>query len=221
MDHKLIRESAKGRRRKIRCDGQTPECRNCTKSREQCQYKDSSRVNIEESAKLREKESELRALQDRVLRLDDVSDVDRSNAVTELIDAVRNAQRPVSGSFQIQQNLTDSGQTNELSVDDTGAVRYYGATSRFHLSPYKDDNLVPETGESEFHRKWLQSNARFQKAWESKALERLRQEQDFNEISAADGAVLLDIYWTWQAPLHNCIYRRCKPAVAPPRGEVD
>lgn len=169
---------------------------------------------------MREKERELRALQDRVLSLTHISDVDRSDAVTELIEAVRDARPPVNDSARIQQSITGSDQTNELSVDDTGAVRYYGATSRFHLSPYKDDDVVPEAGEAEFHRRWLQSNARFQKAWETKALERLRLEENWNGISAEDAAVLLDIYWTWQAPLHNCVYRRCMPADIALCGEV-
>lgn len=39
------------------------------------------------------------------------------------------------------------------------------------------------------------------------ALENLKQ---YTTVPLHICATLLQIYWTWQAPLHNCVYRRCE-----------
>lgn len=63
------------------------------------------------------------------------------------------------------------------------------------------------TATEEYHRKWLASNARFQESIEKVALGNLHRYTDL-DIDAC--TTLLEIYWTWQAPLHNYVYRRCK-----------
>lgn len=59
----------------------------------------------------------------------------------------------------------------------------------------------------EYHRKWLASNARFQESIEKVAVNNLEQ---YTDVPLDVCSTLLQIYWTWQAPLHNCVYRRCK-----------
>lgn len=61
--------------------------------------------------------------------------------------------------------------------------------------------------DADYHRKWLSSNVRFQASWEKSAYEKLGRGM---EISTEAAAVLMNIYWTWQAPLHNWVYRPCK-----------
>jgi len=57
------------------------------------------------------------------------------------------------------------------------------------------------------HSKWLSSNARFQKSWEQMAFAKLDNAEQENALASF---TLLRIYWTWQAPLYDCVYRNCK-----------
>ena len=92
---------------------------------------------------------------------------------------------------------------------------YFGATSRFHPMPGHDHRLdteveinEPETQEIEnYHRKWLYSNARFQGPWERMAHANM---SNYTHVDPTICSSLLDVYWSWQAPLHNCVYRRCE-----------
>lgn len=85
----------------------------------------------------------------------------------------------------------------------------YRTTSRFHADA--DDRFLQHESHTEdaaqiaYHKRWLQSNTRFQESYEQMAFAGLRND-DF--ISYDTATVLLNIYWTWQAPLHNCVYRR-------------
>ncbi|OOO06306.1 hypothetical protein OAory_01019670 [Aspergillus oryzae] len=91
---------------------------------------------------------------------------------------------------------------------------YFGATSRFHPIPghdHRHDTKAeinePETQEMEnYHRRWLCSNARFQGPWERMAHANM---SHYTHVDPNICSSLLDVYWSWQAPLHNCIYRRC------------
>ncbi|PLB53497.1 hypothetical protein P170DRAFT_400774 [Aspergillus steynii IBT 23096] len=58
----------------------------------------------------------------------------------------------------------------------------------------------------DYHRKWLTSNARFQDSWERMAYANL---PHYTDVDPSICSSLLEIYWAWQAPLHNCVYRRC------------
>lgn len=195
-----------GRKKKIRCDGGKPLCRNCTRTADDCAYKASDAVNNELSAELHRKTDELSNLRHRVRTLGQVSGEERDRAISELLRAVNVPSEPTGACTE---ERAESNQASELSVDESGHVRPYGATSRFHLRPYEAAVSKPDSGEEEYHRKWLRSNARFQQSWENKALQRLH-EPAFADITFEQATILLDIYWTWQAPLHNCIYRRCR-----------
>ncbi|KAI9928606.1 hypothetical protein MW887_001821 [Aspergillus wentii] len=102
----------------------------------------------------------------------------------------------------------------QFSVDTEGREHYFGATSRFHAVPDHDhrrdsrsENDGPETQEMEnYHRKWLYSNARFQASWEKMAHGNVAL---YTDVDPNICSSLLEVYWSWQAPLHNCVYRRC------------
>lgn len=53
----------------------------------------------------------------------------------------------------------------------------------------------------------FQTNARFQTSWESLAYARLEHDRLVDPNTAM---TLLNRYWTWQQPLHNWVYRRCR-----------
>ncbi|QRD83688.1 nitrogen assimilation transcription factor nirA [Aspergillus flavus] len=102
----------------------------------------------------------------------------------------------------------------QFSIDTEGRQHYFGATSRFHPIPghdHRHDTKAeinePETQEMEnYHRRWLCSNARFQGPWERMAHANM---SHYTHVDPNICSSLLDVYWSWQAPLHNCIYRRC------------
>lgn len=67
----------------------------------------------------------------------------------------------------------------------------------------------PDREEQDYHRKWLRTNARFQQSWEATAREELREPPFCGEIDPVNAENLLDIFWAWQCPMHNWVYRRC------------
>ncbi|KAI9900107.1 hypothetical protein N3K66_004369 [Trichothecium roseum] len=102
----------------------------------------------------------------------------------------------------------------EVSIDEHGELQYFGATSRFHLQqPRQDSQTASESPESSrehidegYHKKWLLSNARFRASLERQANASLAANPDIDPSAAME---LLEIYWAWQGPLHNCVYRPC------------
>lgn len=87
----------------------------------------------------------------------------------------------------------------------------YNATSRFHVDEHdhstsQNNHLdYDNPAEVDYHKRWLISNGRFHKSFEDAAYAGLH---DNDHIDAETAKVLIKIYWTWQAPLHNCVYRR-------------
>lgn len=121
-------------------------------------------------------------------------------------------------------SIAAENQQSEITVVEDGSVRllhlfhtfeqadmfkvaYFGATSRFHHEPAENNAAGLDRIDLDFHRKWLTSNARFQSSWETIAYENLAKDPTLDPHVAY---TLLKIYWTWQAPLHNCVYRACK-----------
>jgi hypothetical protein len=92
----------------------------------------------------------------------------------------------------------------------TSQLQYFGSTSRFHMRPlsHLGGGAKPKANE-DYHRKWLVSNSRFFSSWERLAYDKLLNGSDIDPDSAF---TLLQIYWTWQAPMHNYVYRPCKPS---------
>jgi hypothetical protein len=92
---------------------------------------------------------------------------------------------------------------------------YHGSTSRFHaqVAQSETEKLVdPQEQLSERTRnKELQvfySNAELLKVvWEPLAYTKLDQDPRFSPKTAS---MLMKIYWTWQHPLHNWVYRPCE-----------
>lgn len=106
-------------------------------------------------------------------------------------------------------------------------VCYFGPTSRFYLAPERRPsengsntsgipNSVtalspsPHQHQLQFEEKsdgdWLKSNSMLQKSWERLAFANVQHD---NSIDPELSAVLLQVYWTWQHPLHHCVYRPC------------
>ncbi|KAK5735753.1 hypothetical protein LTR17_007925 [Elasticomyces elasticus] len=197
------------RRRKVRCDGAKPKCNKCVKLNETCVYKATDAFNNELICELRQKDQELERLRKANRQLTQSAG---TGATAGLSDVSASFDRPSCGpqAAEVDEfDVQDPALTSERSIDENGAVNFYGATSRFHTSPYMETLHEADATEEHYHRKWLKSNARFQSTWEAKSYERLAIEPAAADLSPDSAKTLLQIYWTWQAPLHNCVYRRC------------
>jgi hypothetical protein len=106
---------------------------------------------------------------------------------------------------------------------DNGAVVYNGPTSRFHVRPLDEESVKEEPTQ-------IVKTSSFAIAEEAKrisyieALEAQYSLLDNGCIASVHYRLhferlglntntcmrLLDIYWTWLQPLHNCVYRPCK-----------
>ncbi|PYI30070.1 hypothetical protein BP00DRAFT_374036 [Aspergillus indologenus CBS 114.80] len=217
------------RRRKVKCDGRKPACLNCGRSEEICRYKVDSTYQTHLTEELRAQRSRVRELEDEIRRLAGLDVSSRERRLAELVaeldrrrpqDDRDNTSAPNSPPEGTEQQLRstvegicyDGGA--HFSMDNDGRAQFFGATSRFHTFPDNShvverlpENKEPEHRvEEEYHRKWLTSNARFQDSWERLAYSNI---SEYIDVDPAICVQLLEVYWAWQAPLHNCVYRRC------------
>lgn len=96
----------------------------------------------------------------------------------------------------------------EVGVDEDGAVSFHGPTSRFHVS-YEESR--PN------HTKAIQQRPKEEQLNELASVARLQRRvwqplldakgQSVDDFPPAVTTKLLKIYWTWQHPLHNCVYK--------------
>ncbi|KIW11217.1 hypothetical protein PV08_10517 [Exophiala spinifera] len=218
------------RRRKVRCDGCKPNCGRCAHAGEPCIYgiQDSAVARLSNALnrseqRLRQLETELgqllaldpiacqegfRALLDRSSVLEDRGrgSTTKNPPVPEDVSANDGSARsPVNRHHQTTRSA-DNGLGDEEEVEER-----YSSTSRFHFedpdSSIEGDvpNFHDDTAYVDYHRRWLASNARFHDHFEQIAYDSIKDEDG---IDAETARILLKIYWTWQAPLHNCVYRR-------------
>ncbi|KAL1887978.1 hypothetical protein Sste5346_009860 [Sporothrix stenoceras] len=218
------------RRRKIRCDGHRPTCRGCSRSGEPCVYQahdaSVSRLShaLERSeARVAELQESLRGAESLNLlssqaRIATAGHAEFTTGPGPVLAAPCSLPVDEKDSAVTKRHELDSAGKTSLIVDEHGTLHYYGATSRFHLFGAANQTAggtvtppVVATDEA-YHRRWLLSNARFQASWDRAALANLRKLTVGDDDDGPDPEIattLLQIYWTWQAPLHNYVYRRC------------
>ncbi|OAA58432.1 nitrogen assimilation transcription factor nirA [Niveomyces insectorum RCEF 264] len=190
------------RRRKVRCSGERPACRGCARSGVECVYRPQNPSVARLSTALERSEARIAELQEALRGAETLNALScRAHSQSQESDLHESPERAES----------ETASKTSLSIDESGAVQYYGATSRFHQPPPADGQhpLAPKLVIDEaYHRRWLLSNARFQVSWDRAVLANLHSLSS-GEIDADAASTLLRIYWTWQAPLHSCVYRRC------------
>ncbi|KAJ5100573.1 hypothetical protein N7456_006625 [Penicillium angulare] len=214
------------RRRKIRCDGKKPNCENCAKAKETCNYKESSSYNAQLVSQLQRSRKHNNDLKRRLRELASLDPSDRDRRLAETnqeLDDLDMMESPPEGMNEAPNpNLPpESDVLNEemsyhvpdnFSLDENGT--YYGATSRFCPLPASEQQMNQHYGLEErkleaseaYHRKWLASNSKLHQSLENLAMKNIHQ---YTDVDPDLCEILLQIYWTWQAPLHNCVYRRC------------
>ncbi|KAJ5820368.1 hypothetical protein N7474_005959 [Penicillium riverlandense] len=212
------------RRRKIKCDGKKPNCANCVKAKEICNYKESSSYNAHLVHQAQQSKKRAEDLEAQLRDLASLSPESRDHRLTEIVrdlDHLHVSEGSPGDMSEFSQSYEADKESHEelpyskptdFSVGEHGT--YYGATSRFHpldsndISPARAPQLegTEHKATEEYHRKWLASNARFQESFEKVALSHLFQ---YTDVGLDVCSTLLQIFWTWQAPLHNYVYRRC------------
>ncbi|OBT70731.1 hypothetical protein VF21_10138 [Pseudogymnoascus sp. 05NY08] len=204
------------RRKKIKCGGEKPICSNCSGDlRHSCHYGNQRTAEIQ----LRLAQQQIRALQHEIDAISSQKRTSRNSLA---------GPTPSPGTIPASQDGEDKEESSHerispeelkrfwshVSLDEKGSPNYHGSTSRFHLDVDKSDNnrLVSECGEPSEATKnkdlqVLRSNSELLKmVWEPLAYARL---DGHGLVSPDMGSKLLKIYWTWQHPLHNCVYRPC------------
>ncbi|KUJ22219.1 uncharacterized protein LY89DRAFT_638427 [Mollisia scopiformis] len=207
------------RRKKVRCDGTRPVCRKCSKSGVECFYKPES-GDLWLLQQLRNSNKRVRELEEQMRNLLSTKETEAANILPQSSEHGSTRKSPTCPALELIDAIGDEEKVresalDELSVDENGKVQYFGATSRFYVPT---EHTTQARGQAELdrssdfvdatkHRTWLQSSSKLQKSWERLAFANLQNERsDINPQLAAD---LLQIYWAWQHPLHNCVYRPC------------
>ena len=107
----------------------------------------------------------------------------------------------------------------QVGIGEDGAVIYNGPTSRFHAGPVEEcdegdgssgnrPNPVDQSGLRASHAQTLRSQYDLlDSVWAP--LIAAKPALEGTGLDAELIMALLDIYWTWLHPLHNCVYRPC------------
>ncbi|KAL4928304.1 uncharacterized protein BDV17DRAFT_291794 [Aspergillus undulatus] len=218
-------------RRKVKCDGRRPRCVNCTRSNETCHYRDESAFVVRLMEDLEVNKGRVQELEDNIEELSTLESAARDRRLAELVAQLRQRSRPHSPNDTRETEPSDPSPALiederqslsyevslagdvQYSIGINGAPQYFGATSRFHsLADNRTSagsSVAEKPSEAKemeaYHSEWLTSNARFPQSWERLAHANIQQ---YTAIDPDICSNLLQVYWAWQAPLHNCVYRR-------------
>lgn len=124
------------RRKKIRCDGDKPRCRNCVKAGDDCAYKASDAVVTDLYTQLQRSETRVRELEGGLRKLAILDGDDRNNLISTLAETETQWSGPspaatIGSGPLIDQQAAESSpgkdqlQQAELSVDEHGEVRCF------------------------------------------------------------------------------------------------
>ncbi|CAI6094759.1 unnamed protein product [Clonostachys chloroleuca] len=94
----------------------------------------------------------------------------------------------------------------QVGVGDDGTIIYNGPTSRFHAGSLDEGPEILHGGETSPQVNALMSQyTLMDSVW--MPLISTKQYLGGTSVPTETGLALLDIYWTWLHPLHNCVYR--------------
>lgn len=102
-----------------------------------------------------------------------------------------------------------------IARDEHGTITYHGPTSRFHAETISDASLESATGLRESlyrsHAQAFENNTELMRhVWEPMLKTKTEQELGVPPEVVKE---LLDVYWIWQHPLHNCVYKPCQYSI--------
>lgn len=203
--------------RKVKCNGDHPICSACRRSGHQCVWPDETTAERQ----LREANAHIRRLEATVRQRDkseDRGDHGQERPSTSTGSSARRLTGQSTSPEGINHETTPAtintdGHTDsgtqiwfQVGLGEDGAVVYNGPTSRFHAGAIEENNLDDIVGSDRSHVETLKSQySLMDSVWTPLAV--VKSSMDGTGISNEVGMALLDIYWTWLHPLHNCVYR--------------
>ncbi|OPB42766.1 hypothetical protein A0O28_0084020 [Trichoderma guizhouense] len=204
--------------RKVKCNGKQPTCRTCQQSGTRCVWRSSA------EKQLRDANSRIRMLEEAVqaaTRLE-TPDLDHSREVGEGEAVTQSAATTTSSTTGTGANRSATSPTSgtsawfQVGLGHNGAVTYNGPTSRFHASALEehlaDEDDPQVSGQSSDKRAIHVEALRCQyELLDTVWMPLIRSKSGFDGfgIDANVCLALLDMYWNWLQPLHNCVYRPC------------
>ncbi|KAH7478019.1 hypothetical protein FOMA001_g10440 [Fusarium oxysporum f. sp. matthiolae] len=213
--------------RKIKCNGEQPVCRACQRSDNACIWPANTQVRIDRAnTRIQELESALQESRRQNERLSsengntttaDVTNVGQDNVSPAgsmpLLGQLGSAHASPSDA---RSNTIDATIWSQVGIGEDGSITYNGPTSRFHAGSLTGNGPSPSTTQAP-------PGSAQDVEIKSSQVERLRSQYDLLDtvwiplaksksmtafgITNEMGWQILDMYWTWLHPLHNCIYR--------------
>lgn len=180
---------------------------------------------LQVSSQFNQSQRRVQELEDQIKQLALATDEDRNRLLSEM-----SSQLPSRGEHDLSLNSSDADRTpsvleTPIELDprdadilgdrcnqshDFGEASIFLTVAHPHMVPHeeKEDKRekARQSAESESYTRWFQATSKVAKSWEKLAFANLSRDPDLDpEVSST----LLQLYWTWQAPLHNAVYRRC------------
>ncbi|KAE8153537.1 fungal-specific transcription factor domain-containing protein [Aspergillus avenaceus] len=204
--------------RKTRCDGTQPGCKTCEVYGVECRYEKAPPMSQILSMAKRLQETERTILELRTA----LSEAQGAGVAQHTFQADNKNSHPPSvdtgfedashdDSVSSTQVASDSEAPpqqillSDLSLDENGKLCYYGPTSAVHAPPPADStNLNDSHSSMSDARSLLTSTALESKTWEEFALGNAALQTDMPRHLISK---LLQIHWTWIAPMFNWVYR--------------
>lgn len=218
--------------RKVKCSGEQPQCRACHRSGARCVWQARSsaasgkteRQLQDANARIRELEAALQAANANAnaiatpsAALENQELQGSANTGTPTVAGGTPASAPSASSPTAASTYPPTGPSLwfQVGLGEDGAVTYNGPTSRFHAEPLEDGDSTGSQGNQQntcsgSNRALHVDTLRLQYEMLHTTWEPLVSPKPSFESLGVDGnmcVALLDIYWNWLQPLHNCVYR--------------
>ncbi|KAH6874456.1 fungal-specific transcription factor domain-containing protein [Thelonectria olida] len=201
--------------RKVKCSGDQPICSRCRRTGEECVWpsQESTERRLRDAhARIRDLEASMRPGDDaQPENMNSQDGIPAARAQSSLPSGVS----PISvegTSLPTNRTSSNAGSNHasslwfQVGIGEDGTITYNGPTSRFHAGPLKERGGGEGEAPTPTHRDTLRSQyALMSSVW--MPLIAAQQYIKGTGVSTEIGLALLDIYWTWLHPLHNCVYR--------------
>ncbi|CAH0020162.1 unnamed protein product [Clonostachys rhizophaga] len=192
--------------RKVRCSGDQPVCQNCQRFGDSCHWPSQSSTQ----SQLRDANSRIRDLEASIR--DSMASSQRQE------EGVQSANTAPTTSERRCPMMSNSGPTPSASPEDArtnsslwfqvgigqdGSLTYNGPTSRFHAGTLNEGvgNERQDSDQDILAAQYSVIDSVWMPLIFSQPVMRGA------GVSREIGMALLDIYWTWLHPLHNCVYK--------------
>ncbi|KAF4468913.1 fungal specific transcription factor domain-containing [Fusarium albosuccineum] len=211
--------------RKVKCSGDQPVCRACQRTGEECVWpsQDSAELRLRHAnARIRRLEASLQNNPRPGLSNSQLpqSSPRRTSMCATSIAGTSPAVTTSSPATDIAYPSSATEIWFQVGIGEDGAVVYNGPTSRFHAGSLDETSGANTVGATDAQARSVSDAKR------ASQVETLRSQYSLMDsvwlplieakpfmngtgIETRVGMALLDIYWTWLHPLHNCVYRPC------------